>query len=88
MTTHELITITNKLTAMTSEIREVRRRQIDIDAKLDRLLTLHEAIDMPEGVRTLDDGRTFMPGTGTLGEHTLSAEALAALAQLDEARPT
>lgn len=88
MTTHEMITITNKLTAMTSEIREVRRRQIDLDAKLDRLLAMHEAADTPEGVRTLDDGRVFLPGTGTLGEHRLSPDAAAALALLDEERPT
>lgn len=87
--THETITLTNKLNALTSEIREVRRQVGALDAKLDRLLAATDTADTaPEGVRTLDNGRTFMPGTGTLGPRTLGAEAMAALAALDEAEPT
>lgn len=81
------VDIDRKLATLANHIDHQRRMLADIASKLDRLLALHDGADAPEGVRTLNDGRVFMPGTGTLGGRTLSAEAVAALNALDEARP-
>lgn len=78
---HESI-VARKLDALASEVREVRRLvTLLVDAQ-------HTRDPMETGVRTLPDGRTFVPGTGTLGDDELSPDAQAARDQLDQERPT
>lgn len=68
----------------TTSLAVIEERLIRIERKLDHLLG-HE--DPTVGVRTLPDGRIFLPGTGTLGERALSDEAQAALDALETERP-
>lgn len=74
---HEL---SRQVKALRSEVSAVR--------KLVERVVVAQQQAKPEGVRTLDDGRVFAPGTGTLGSSELSADAQAALEQLDQERPT
>lgn len=75
----------------TSSRRRVTVEQFDrIERKLDAVLSLLQGDQGRSGaasVRTLADGSTFVPGTGTLSNpdapRSLNPEAVAALAALD-----
>ena len=50
-------------------LTNMERRQIKMDATLDRIATVLGLEDPGKwGAKTLDDGRTFLPGTGTLNQ--------------------
>lgn len=71
-------TIARKLDALTSEVREVRR----LVTKLANAQA--SAQRQPEQVTRTPDGGMFLPGTGTIGQRTLSDEARAALDALEQ----
>lgn len=77
----DIHTLSRKIGAMHSELTATRKA-------VERLLAMHTERDtMDIGARTLADGRMFLPGTGTLGQHELGVEARAALDALDDKRP-
>lgn len=74
---------TRQLAAMRTELAQVRRLIETLATTISRLTPTTDT--PPEGVRTLPNGDTFIPGTGTItNHHTLSPEAQAALNQLDQ----
>lgn len=79
--------VARTLATITNHLEHQRRMIAKLDAKLDRLLAATDTATAPEGVRTLSDGRVFLPGTGTLGPRTLGPEAMAALLALDDKNP-
>lgn len=69
-----------RIDALTSEVREVRRlvtQLVEAQAERDPVAV---------GVQRLPDGRMFLPGTGTVGDHGLSEDEARILAQHAEAR--
>lgn len=69
--------------AIKAQLDRIETTQQQILRTLDRLTRQQRLGE--HGPVTLDDGSVFLPGTGTIGQHTPSPEAQAALHQLDQA---